>query len=490
MLDRSQDRCLRCGVCGVVVLCSLGHEHRPHVPNLGSPSFICTQCEPGFPDDFILDETPSRWDRTDDRPAAFAAAHVPTPARSMVASAQDVIATVWASVTEPQGRRVHISRADVIERFRIPVVAANKRALAGWAPTRFRNDVRSLANVEVSYAIGFDVDAEGTQSDLVAIALDGYAGFIYTSYRHTPEAHRLRAIIWLSRPISADEYGRCWRHVARRLPTVGEAAKDPSRLWFVPGVPPGGEDEYRLVELVGDPLDVDEALRAEPTEEAHALIVAPTSATSTESRRLIERASAYLAQMSPSISGSNGHWALWSAAFKLVCGFGLSGDDALALLIVDFNPRCLPIWSIRELNHKVDDAVRSREGRPLWLADSSLLIEEGASQWGGSFHATVRNAGYDPLPPRNGRAELHQVRLGLVRSDGVYVPAQFIVLPIGGQHENARAVFDATLAELGPPEAWLDPKDSCRLATLLLGGEFEVVLPPGARRASRMRRSQ
>lgn len=85
-------------------------------------------------------------------------------------------------------------------------------------------------------------------------------------------------------------------------------------------------------------------------------------------RRLV-RASAYLTRMDPAIAGSGGHAATWRAVLAMVRGFGLSPDDALALLVADYNPRCKPPWSLRELRHKVQDAARSQA--PPWLADSA-----------------------------------------------------------------------------------------------------------------------
>ncbi|MDY0063304.1 MAG: phage/plasmid primase, P4 family, partial [Myxococcota bacterium] len=74
---------------------------------------------------------------------------------------------------------------------------------------------------------------------------------------------------------------------------------------------------------------------------------------------IMRRACAYLARMSPSISGAGGHSAAWEAALALVRGFELPVEDALALLISDFNPRCEPQWSERELRHKVESASKA-----------------------------------------------------------------------------------------------------------------------------------
>lgn len=75
-------------------------------------------------------------------------------------------------------------------------------------------------------------------------------------------------------------------------------------------------------------------------------------------RQSIDRASKYLATMEPAIAGSNGSGACFRAAAKLVGHFGLSAEDAMHLLLTEYNPRCSPLWSERELQHKVSDAMR------------------------------------------------------------------------------------------------------------------------------------
>lgn len=87
---------------------------------------------------------------------------------------------------------------------------------------------------------------------------------------------------------------------------------------------------------------------------------------------VMRRAAAYLARLSPSISGAGGHSAAWTAALALTRGFELPVEDALALLISDFNPRCDPQWSERELRHKVESAAAKADVPPGFLLDAPL----------------------------------------------------------------------------------------------------------------------
>jgi hypothetical protein len=80
---------------------------------------------------------------------------------------------------------------------------------------------------------------------------------------------------------------------------------------------------------------------------------------------LTERAQKYLAVLEPSISGSNGHNACFQAACVLVHGFALDDTLALHLLASEFNPRCSPPWSDRELRHKINQARKTSSDKPV-----------------------------------------------------------------------------------------------------------------------------
>lgn len=82
---------------------------------------------------------------------------------------------------------------------------------------------------------------------------------------------------------------------------------------------------------------------------------------------LIARASAYMQKFSPAVSGQNGHIQTLKAAAALVVGFCLSDEDSLNILCNDFNPRCVPPWSLRELQHKVKEARKKPIREPGYL---------------------------------------------------------------------------------------------------------------------------
>ena len=74
---------------------------------------------------------------------------------------------------------------------------------------------------------------------------------------------------------------------------------------------------------------------------------------------LFTRAKAYLAQCEPAIAGQGGHNQTFKVACKLVKGFGLDAETAYTLMLTDYNPRCTPPWSEKELRHKTQSAIAS-----------------------------------------------------------------------------------------------------------------------------------
>jgi len=81
-------------------------------------------------------------------------------------------------------------------------------------------------------------------------------------------------------------------------------------------------------------------------------------ARSAEVDRRLRRARAYLAKVPPAIAGHQGHAQTWQAALAVTRGFDLDVDTAFELLAEDYNPRCEPPWSEKELRHKVHSAAK------------------------------------------------------------------------------------------------------------------------------------
>jgi len=111
--------------------------------------------------------------------------------------------------------------------------------------------------------------------------------------------------------------------------------------------------EYRCLERTYTPADF-------PTPIATAW---PTSSNSPPNPRArgttdaLERARRYLSALPPAIAGQHGDLHTFRVCCRLVRGFAMPDADALSLL-AEWNARCEPPWSERELTDKVRRARR------------------------------------------------------------------------------------------------------------------------------------
>jgi predicted P-loop ATPase len=228
----------------------------------------------------------------------------------------------------------------------------------GWSPANFDLPRRAKANVRVVTALVLDFDNKGKDGERVAepITVDQIAevladhyGHIHTTRSNTPDWPRFRVVLPLSRPVTSAEYSQLWHAADRRWPGSDPATKDPSRFWYTPGII-GGAECFEFRDLSGAFLDPDELL-TEP--ETIANFAAPAA------ELLEKRARAYVEKMPPAISGAGGHAALWNVARKLVADFGLDQDAAFKIIWAEYNPRCQPPWSEKEIRHKLEDASKN-----------------------------------------------------------------------------------------------------------------------------------
>ena len=258
--------------------------------------------------------------------------------------------TFWNALQSPHGhRQSNVPWDKFFEQLTQPL---DWRAdlHPGWSPSTFVDNKRAANNVERVHALVLDVDG-GWSIDGAREALKGFYGIIHTSKSHTDEIHRFRIVLPLTRPVSAFEYGELWRRVDTQWPAhFDPACKDASRFWFLPGGP--SNDEFTWAHLTGAPLDPDEWL-AKP-------LAAETTGDAYDSGSKLEsRAIAYIATMDPAIEGSGGSIACFRVASTLVRRFALPEGVALDILRSEYNPRCVPPWSEKELKHKIASAIKS-----------------------------------------------------------------------------------------------------------------------------------
>jgi Bifunctional DNA primase/polymerase, N-terminal len=87
---------------------------------------------------------------------------------------------------------------------------------------------------------------------------------------------------------------------------------------------------------------------------------------------LWRRVTAYLDKCEPAVSGQRGHDTTFRVLCQVIRGFDLSPDDAWRAALY-YNVKCEPVWSEKDLRHKVDEALK------VTAADSrgELLKDDG-----------------------------------------------------------------------------------------------------------------
>jgi len=222
----------------------------------------------------------------------------------------------------------------------------------GWSPAVFADGRRRKDAVRSVSLLVLDADA-GDPIERAIAAWDGTRGLVHTTRRHTPEHPRYRVVLVLARAVTPDEHGELWSWAERRCAEHGvrldAATRDPGRFWFLPAGRP------EVVELPGEPIDVDEVLERLAIE-AEAADRVPLQSHADVHGDVEKRARAYVAKMPGAISGSGGHNATWAAALVLAQGFGLAEERVFEILRSEYNPRCQPPWTEAELRHKAADA--------------------------------------------------------------------------------------------------------------------------------------
>lgn len=112
----------------------------------------------------------------------------------------------------------------------------------------------------------------------------------------------------------------------------------------------------------------------------------------------LERASKYLATIDPAISGNSGHDVTFRAACKMVLGFDLSVDQAFQLLSLEYNPRCQPPWSEKELRHKVESADKQVGERGFLLNEQIRFDQSNGVDLSGFLKSLSINDGDSDAP--------------------------------------------------------------------------------------------
>ena len=216
-----------------------------------------------------------------------------------------------------------------------------------------RSDQRSRRREAVAAIRHVFLDADERADDvLAAIALDDSLPPPSYVMRSSPgRAH----VLWRVDGFTKESVERLEKHLAAKLGT-DPAATACTQVTRLPGfmnhkraTPFLVSLNYANVHRVFGPAD----FPVSPMSKALGVSYVPV-ATSGDA---VDRARHYTAAIPPAIAGEHGDVHTFRVCCRLVRGFGLTDDDALSVLR-EWNSRCLPPWSERELLDKVSRARR------------------------------------------------------------------------------------------------------------------------------------
>ena len=139
------------------------------------------------------------------------------------------------------------------------------------------------------------------------------------------------------------------------------------------------------------------------------------------------RAIAYINAMPEAIQGNNGSNALFRVCNKLYA-FGLDKDTAKRIIMEHYNPRCVPEWSEKEIDHKLDDAYNKPINEagsmlaPPEIPDAIMNGVEELKQYIRDKKSSKKNSVAHHVTERAGAVGNHLVKSGKPSNGQVIVP--------------------------------------------------------------------
>lgn len=126
---------------------------------------------------------------------------------------------------------------------------------------------KTKADCQFKSVMTLDLDAltpETARQSIDALRALGASGFIYSTASHRPDSPRMRAVLFLARDVTPDEYIQLVDFYTEALPpgAVSNESRKVGQLMYLPQRCSDGEEVF--IELVGVPVDPDPMLASAP----------------------------------------------------------------------------------------------------------------------------------------------------------------------------------------------------------------------------------
>ena len=229
-------------------------------------------------------------------------------------------------------------------------VYVSVNALKAGARSRTKRDIAAVRHL----FLDVDYDALNVLREIERRSeLPAPSHVVYTS---PDRAH----VLWRVRECDVSAAERIQKRLAIEF-GGDRAATSVAQLTRLPGFRNHKHDEpymvrveYRNIERVYIPRDFPSADDVESV--APAPVV--TKGYGLGDRRKAERASAYVSRVPPAVAGQSGDLYTFQICCRIARGFSLDDDQALFVL-AEWNARCSPPWTERELLQKIRSARRN-----------------------------------------------------------------------------------------------------------------------------------
>lgn len=142
--------------------------------------------------------------------------------------------------------------------------AADKARVECWAPHRLSEPHRCAANVVSLDCVVLDLDSGAPLCEQLA-PWEPFAHVWHTTWSHSCEHPAARVVLPLVAPVPASAWRRAWTWAQKRGNGMAdEAAKDGSRLYFLPSSPASTRDDRDSQVVDGPWLEIPSYVLAEP----------------------------------------------------------------------------------------------------------------------------------------------------------------------------------------------------------------------------------
>lgn len=292
----------------------------------------------------------------------------------------------WApSVSEPKrGQLGTMDWPDLLRFVKQPLEGAvSKDGLPVWNPAVFARNHRLKDGIGRCTMLVFDIDADAkvptfanTNAILFYNTLDKlFARFrfaIHSTFSSTVELYRWRVVLPLFEPVSREVAEAAWRWTSRKLAGVGIVADkngaSQALASKVPARPPhGGYVAGSTKDRAGllDATHYAEREKAYQKKQPLPLVRYTAPANDFRGRQApnVARARAYLVNCPPAIEGQRGHDLAIPAASKVASKIQGITVDELVEAMDEWNARCVPPFTLKELRHKATDGIKNAWGR-------------------------------------------------------------------------------------------------------------------------------